>query len=210
MRNGRLARIGWLARTGRLARFARRLGLGRSPLRRRTDRIEVGVGGMLLALFLISAPLCWSAVGHWTYQGGLREQRAQQGWHQTEAVLLRAAPPLPSYEYRLAWENMVPVPARWLTPGGQDRTGMISVMPGSHAGQLVAVWVDSSGRATAPPLVGDELTRRVVGMEVLAPVALAVFLFGVACVVRLMLNRRRLRDWETGWAAIGPRWTRHR
>jgi hypothetical protein len=70
--------------------------------------------------------------------------------------------------------------------------------------------VDGSGRATGPPLAGAELTRRVVAAEVLAPLVLAVFLLIVAFVVRWLLNRRRLRDWEVGWASIGPRWSRHR
>jgi hypothetical protein len=101
VRNGRLARIGWLARTGRVARLARQMGLGRNPLRRRTDRVEAWLSVGLLAVFLIVAPLSWTSVGRWAHQGGLREQRAQQSWHQTAAVLLRAAPALPGYEYRL-------------------------------------------------------------------------------------------------------------
>jgi hypothetical protein len=28
-------------------------------------------------------------------------------------------------------------------------------------------------------------------------------------VIRLLMNRRRLAAWETGWAYTGPRWTRH-
>src|SRR5258707_5480326 len=95
VRNGRLAKIRWLARTGRVARLARQMGLGRNPLRRRTDRVEAWVSAGLLAVFLIAAPLSWTSAGRWVHQGGLREQRAQQSWHQTEAGLVRAAPALP-------------------------------------------------------------------------------------------------------------------
>jgi len=210
VRNGRLARIGWLARTGRLARLARHMGLGRNPLRRRTDRVEAWVSAGLLAVFLIGAPLSWTSAGRWVHQGGLREQRAQQSWHQTAAVLMRAAPALPGYEYRLSWQNTVQVPARWLGPGGQYRSGEVSAPLGSRAGQMVQVWVDGSGRATGPPLRGSELTRRVAGIQVLAPLALAALLLLLGRAVRWLLNRRRLAAWEADWASIGPRWTRHR
>jgi hypothetical protein len=207
---GGIGWLGWIARTGRLARLARRMGLGRNPLRRRTDRIEAWVSAGLLAVFLVGAPLSWTSVGRWVHQGGLREQRAQQSWHQTPAVLLEAAPPLPGYEFRLSWENTVTVPARWSGPDGQHRSGEVSAPLGSQPGQVVQVWVDGSGRATGPPLPGAELTRRVVGAEMLAPVALAVLLLLLAAAVRWLLNRRRLASWEAGWASIGPRWTRHR
>jgi hypothetical protein len=206
----RLRGIWWLARTGRLARLARQMGLGRNPLRRRTDRIEALISAALLAAFLVGAPLFGTSLGQWVHQGGLNEQRAQQSWHRTPARLLATAPAVPKYAFRVSWQNAVPVRARWSGPGGQPRSGEIPAPPGSRVGQLVQVWVDGSGRVTGPPLQGAELTRRVVGAEVLAPLALGVVLFMVAFVVRWLLNRRRLRDWEVGWASIGPRWSRHR
>lgn len=209
-RIGRLRGIGWLARTGRPARVARQMGLGRNPLRRRTDRLEALISAALLAAFLIGAPLSGASFGGWVRQGGLREQRAQQSWHRTPAVLLATAPAVPSSEIRLSWQNTVPVPARWLGPRGQPRGGEVSVPAGSKAGHTVQIWVDGSGRVTGPPLIGAELTRRVVGAEVLAPLALGIVLLCLACAVRWLLNRRRLRDWEADWASIGPRWTRHR
>ena len=209
MRIGRLRGIGWLARTGRPARLARLMGLGRNPLRRRTDRIEALISAALLAVFLVGAPLLGTSLGRWVHQGGLSEQRAQQSWHQTPARLLATAPAAPRQAFRLSWQN-VRVPARWSGPGGQPRSGEVPAPAGSRAGQLVQVWVDGSGRVTGPPLLGAELTRRVAGAEVLAPLALGVVLLLVAFGVRCLLNRRRLREWEADWAFIGPRWSRHR
>ena len=216
MRNGRLAGNGWLARSrwfaraGRPARLARQMGLGRNPLRRRTDRIEAWISAALFAVFLIAAPISYNLSGHWVHQGGLAEQRAQQSWHQTPAVLETAAPRVPMYAFRLSWQNTVPVEARWLGPAGQPRSGVVTAPAGSRAGQTVQIWVDRSGRATGAPLGGAELTRRVISAEVLAPAALAVLLLCLACVARWLLNRRRLADWEAAWASIGPRWSRHR
>ncbi len=208
--NGWLARSRWFARTGRPARLARQMGLGRNPLRRRTDRIEAWISAALLVAFLIGAPLLASGLGRWVHQGGMAEQRAQQSWHQTPAVLVAAAPRVPMYQFRLSWQTTVPVQARWRGPAGQPRSGEVAAPAGSRAGRTVQIWVDGSGRATGAPLGGAGLTRRVVGAEVLAPAALAVLLLCLAGVVRWLLNRRRLADWETAWASIGPRWSRHR
>jgi hypothetical protein len=32
----------------------------------------------------------------------------------------------------------------------------------------------------------------------------------VGLVVRWLMNRRRLAGWETNWAFVGPKWTKHR
>jgi hypothetical protein len=216
VRNGRLAGNGWLARkrwrarTGRVARFARRMGLGRNPLRRRTDRIEAWITAALLAIFLIGAPLFASGFGRWVHDGGLAEQRAQQSWHQTSAVLMAAAPRVPVYEFHLSLQNTVPVRAVWFGPAGQARSGEVQAPAGSQAGQTVRIWVDGTGHATGAPLASAALARRVVGAEVLGPATLAVLLLCLIGVARLLLNRRRLTDWERAWASIGPRWSRHR
>jgi hypothetical protein len=216
VRNGRLAWIGWLARsrwfarTGRLARLARQMGLGRNPLRRRTDRIEAWICAALLVVFLIGAPLFASGLGNWVHQGGMAEQRAQQSWHQTPATLVTAAPRLPMYAFRLSWQSTVPAQAQWLGPAGQALSGEVPAPAGTRAGQTVQIWVDGSGRVTGAPLGSAELTRRVISAEVVAPAALAVLLLCLAGVARWLLNRRRLAAWETAWASIGPRWSRHR
>jgi hypothetical protein len=202
-------RIGRLVRTGRVTRLARRLWMGNNPLRRSTDRIEGWITAGLLVLFLVGAPLSWISVGRWVQQGGLLEQRAQQSWHQIPAVLLRSAPPLPRLDLRAAWGISVLAPARWAGPGGRHFTGKVPVLAGTRAGRTVAVWVNRSGRATGPPLARSALINRVTGAEMLAPVGLAILLFGVGGLVRLVLDRRRLAGWEASWALIGPRWTRH-
>lgn len=203
-------RIGRLVTTGRLTRLARRLWLGRNPLRRRTDRIEAWITAVLLALFLVGAPLSWVFVGRWVQQGGLLEQRAQHSWHQVPAVLVQTAPVLPYFDMRTSGSFEVLAPARWAGPGGRELTGKVPVTPGTGAGSEVQVWVDASGHPTGTPLMHTGLVKRVIGAEVLAPVGLAVILFAVGWLFRLLIDRRRLADWEEGWASIGPRWTKHR
>lgn len=209
MRIGRLAGNGWLAFKGRLARQARRLGLDRNPLRRRTDRIESSVAAGLLALFLIGAPLVAVTAGRWAHQGGLREQRSQHAWHQIPAQVLTSAPVLPRYAYRTTWNPGAQVAAKWTGPDGRSRFGRVPAALGTRAGQTVLVWVDASGRATGTPLVHAQLVNRELSAEALAPTALAILLLALAFLVRWLLNRRRLKAWEVGWTTIGPRWTRH-
>jgi hypothetical protein len=202
-------RIGRLVRTGRLTRLARRLWMGKSPLRRRTDRIEAWVAAGLLVAFLVGAPLSSVLAGRWVLHGGVLEQRAQQSWRQVPAVLLKTAPVQPTLYLRASWNTDVMVPARWSAPNGRQVTGRVPVTPGTPAGRQLQVWVNRAGQATGPPLPNSELVRRVLGAQVLAPLALAVYLLGVGGLVRWLMNRRRLAAWETGWAYTGPRWTRH-
>ncbi len=203
-------RIGRLVKTGRLTRLGRRLWMGRSPLRRRTDRIEAWITALLLAVFLVGAPVSWIVAGQWVQHGGSLEQRAQQSWHQVPAVLLKTAPALPTFDLRTSWNFDVMTLARWSGPGGRQLAGQVPAVPGTSAGTTVPVWVNGSGRPTGMPLMRSELMKRELGAEVLAPLILATLLLFVGVVVRWLMDRRRLAGWETGWAFIGPRWSRHR
>jgi hypothetical protein len=198
-----------LMNTGRLRRLARRHWMVRSPLRRRTDRVEAWITAALIMMFLIGAPLSWATVGHWVEQGGILEQRAQQSWHREPAVLLQGAPAVSEFAARTSLSVQVPALARWAGPGRQELVGKINVTPGTPAGSKVQVWLNGSDRPTSAPLLPSELLRREIGAEALAPVCLAIVLLGVGGLVRLVMNRRRMAAWEAGWASIGPRWTRH-
>jgi len=43
---------------------------------------------------------------------------------------------------------------------------------------------------------------------VIATAALGIVLLCLAWAGRWVLDRRRLANWETAWAAVGPQWTR--
>ena len=117
MRIGRLPRMGWLTR------LARRLWMSNNRLRRRMDRIEAWITAGLLVVFLVGAPLSWFAAGRWAEQGVVREQHAQQSWHQVAAVLLEAAPAQPQFEFGLPWNPAVMVLAHWIgTATGRTRS----------------------------------------------------------------------------------------
>lgn len=188
-------------------RLARLLGWDRNSLRRRTDRQETAIVTGLLAAFLILAPVVAIVAGRVTDDAGLRQQHAERTWHQVPATLLQNADAsgASSYDGSGAW-----VSARWTTPGGQRREGVILADASARAGQRVPVWIDEAGRLTGSPVPHGDIQLNAAIAAMAAPMGLAVLLLLAGCVTRLTLNRRRLAGWEQDWRTVGPRWTPQR
>ena len=181
----------------RTTRLARRLGLDGNPLRRRTDKIAACLAALLLAVFLIGAPvLSVRAVG-WAGHTVAAGQQAARSWRQVSAVLLRAAPSVTGL-----------VPARWIAPDGRTRTGWIPVSRGLAAGRTVSLRVNAAGSPTGPSLKHGAVLGREAAAAVVVPVALGWVLLCLAEVGRWVLDRRRLAGWDAAWATVGPQWTR--
>jgi hypothetical protein len=187
--------------------LAAKLALDGNPLRRRTDRVEAWIMCGLLAAFLIAAPLAAIAAGHWTDRAGVKEQRAQRSWHQTDAVLLRSAPRDLVLAYGHPWLSGKAL-ARWHGPGRRVHVGAVTAPLGAAAGATVRIWVNASGAAVGHPLRSEQLLLRVAAVAALVVVALALVVLGLAHAARLLLDRNRLKQWEAGWACVGPQWTR--
>ena len=191
---------------GRRAGLTRHLTLDHNPLRRRTDKLETCIMAGLLAAFLAGAPLILIAAGSWAHAGDLREQRAEQSWHQVPAVLLQPAPREAAFRH---WSSVTYwVRARWTPPGRPARTGEVPAPPGSRAGSRVLVWADRSGPVAGVPLARDQITARVIAAGILALAFLAAVVLGLARAARRLLDRRRLAAWEAAWTSIGPQWTK--
>jgi hypothetical protein len=186
--------------------IARKLGLDRNPLRRRTDRIAAGAAILLLAVFLIGAPFLSVAAAGWAARPGAAQLRAERSRHQVPAILLQAAPnPAASADGVLGYSLVL---ARWTTPDGRARTGRIPVSTGLAAGRTVRLWVDAAGSPAGPPL-NDRLVPAYEGTAAAAAAAaLGIVLLCLAWAGRWVLDRRRLAGWEAAWAAVGPQWTR--
>jgi hypothetical protein len=187
-------------------RIARRLGLDRNPLRRHTDKIAACVAVLLLAVFLIGAPLLSVAAAGWAGRAGASGQRAERSWRQVSAILMRASSaPSPSAAGVSGYSWVL---ARWTAPDGRTRTSEIPVSTAMAADHTVRLWVDAAGSPTGPPLnhrsvVADEAAAAAVATGTLAIVLLCLALAG-----RWVLGRRQLADWEAAWAAVGPHWTK--
>jgi hypothetical protein len=186
-------------------RLARRLGLDGNPLRRRTDKIAACFAALLLAMFLIGAPvLSVTAIG-WASRTGATGQQAARSWHQVSAVLRQAARAPAFSREALGFSR---VQARWIAPDGRVRSGPILVSAGLAAGHTVPLWVDGAGLPAGPPPGHGATLAREATAGAVAAVALGIVLLCLASAGRWMLDRRRLADWETAWAAVGPQWTR--
>ena len=155
-------------RTDRLARLVRRWRLDRNPLRRRSDRVETVVFGVLLAVFLAGAPFAAHAAGDWTYATSAREAHAQQATlHHVPATMLQTVP----NESPSVYADGGALPdgtARWRAPDGKVRTNLVYVPGGATAGSTVQVWVTQSGQQSDPPLQRAQITNRIQLAEELA------------------------------------------
>ena len=185
------------------ARLARRLGLDGNPLRRRTDKIAAWLAALLLAMFLIGAPVLSIAAIGWAGRTGATEQQAARSWHKVSAVLQQAAP---SYSREILGHSQVQ--ARWTAPDGRARAGAIPVSAGLAAGHTIPLWVDEAGLATGPPPGHGAVLAREATAGVVATVALGIVLLCLASVGKWVLDRRRFADWEAAWSTVGPQWTR--
>jgi hypothetical protein len=186
-------------------RLVRRLGLDGNPLRRRTDRAAVCLAALLLAMFLIGAPVLSIAAIGWAGGTGATGPQAARSWHQVSAVLRQAAP-APSFSRGVLGFTLAQ--ARWTAPDGRARAGLIPVSAGLAAGHTVPLWVDKAGLPTGPPPSHRAVLAREATAGVVATAALGIVLLSLASVGRWVLDRRRLAGWEAAWAAVGPQWTK--
>ena len=204
--NGKNGTNGMSGIRRRARRLARKLGLDANPLRRRTDKLATWLIAQFLVVVLIGAPLFAIAAFSWAARAGAAEQRAERSWREVPAVLLRSVPVPDSFAggvFGYSW-----VPARWTAPNGKVRSGDIPVEVGLTAGRKVRLWVDAKGTPTDIPLTHRAVVARAATAAAAATAALLMALASLALIVRWLLDRRRLTDWELAWAIVGPQWTK--
>jgi hypothetical protein len=190
-------------RSTRLGRWWRGWRPDRNPVRRRSDRAETLILGVLVAACLAGTPLAAHAAASWTYATSAREAHAQQAaLHQVPATLLEPAQLLGVYNAEAS--------ARWRAPDGHMVTGQVPVPVGAAVGSTVMVWTNQAGQHTAAPLSASQVGGRADLSEVLAVAGLAVMLIVAGRLVRWALNRRRLAAWDADWLANEPRWSQRR
>jgi len=192
-----------------LSRLVRRWRPDRNPLRRRSDRIETAVVGVLVAAFCAGAPFAVHAAGNWTYATSLREQQAESAaWHEVRATVIRTVPGVSGYASAPGPSPVVT--ARWTAPDGQVRTGQLFVIGVVRVGSTFMVWTDRVGQLTNAPLQEYQIATRADLDETLAVAALAVMLLGAGGLAHRALDRYRLAAWGADWLATGPRWSPRR
>ncbi|HEY4459382.1 MAG TPA: hypothetical protein VGN81_34030 [Pseudonocardiaceae bacterium] len=170
-----------------------------SPLRRTVDRVERGVLALAIVLAILAVPAA-VLVGAAVQRAGETTAQAQLATtYPTTAILVRDA--------QTSDLGVATAVGEWHTQAGIVRTGTIDAPAGSVAGASVQVWLDQTGRPVDPPLTEDQAYWR--GVITVIVLLIGTFiLLAIGCrVARLLLDRRRLAEWEADWLAVEPRWT---
>lgn len=188
-------------------RQARRFGIGKSPLRRRSDRIESALlwSGLLVALLLVPAA---AAVG--TSVTNASEQSADRQravLREVRATTLegteRDVPSAPG-------DVLSRVRVSYVDANGLPREGMTSVVIGTKAGAEVTIWNDRSGAVAVAPRSRSDSTAFGVAAGLSTLAVCWLLLWGAVRLSLVPLNRGRSREWDAEWQAVAPRWLRGR
>ncbi|MFG2823326.1 hypothetical protein ACGFX4_28340 [Kitasatospora sp. NPDC048365] len=179
---------------------ARRRG---NPLRRGSDRVQWWLGCLLLATAVLALPAA-AAAGFSTYRAQVHAGLAAAATrHPVEARLTADAPLADS-----GVPAKVPATAAWTAPDGSTRTAIVQVWSGERAGSAVTVWTDARGAVVPAPTTRSQAAQN--GWLAAATLATTVPLLCLSAWkgAVLLLDRRRLAQWDTEWTLVEPRWTR--
>ena len=193
-------------------RLARRLGVDRNPLRRRTDRVEASVTLVVALMLLALGPVVvWrvSAAGYHDAASAAERDRRRQLFEVPAVLLDDSAKYLTGSDGSDAPPAQGPVPARWTAPDGSPRTGAVVPLADARAGATVPITVDARGDAVQPPVSADPVGSAI-SLGCAAGITLVAVAGGVLALTRTMLNRRRMRDWQHGWLVVERRWSGRR
>ncbi|AZP15410.1 hypothetical protein ACIGMX_40820 [Streptomyces aquilus] len=185
-------------------RKARKVRLWRwrsNPLRRRTDVVEAW---LLLGLWCLAAA-GGAVVGMVTAHGveqSLDDRRAQR--HPVSAVLTQdasdeAVKATSSDDY--AWAKV-----RWTAADGSSRTGLARVEPGIKAGSVTRIWLDRHGNLAPAPVSDEEAELQGVVLGAATAVFVCVVALPLGWVLHERVDRRRMAQWDSEWAKVGPQW----
>ncbi len=197
----RTIRMPWLLAA---LRRSARLIVGRSVLRRPSDRLE-GIVVVLLSAAFLAAVAAAPDLAERFYKS---EQAAAARLHPATAVLTQSGPGS-SYNSSLGEAS-----ARWRSPAGQWRSGTLTTVTapgilGASAGARVRVWLTRSGQPQDPPPGGPTAFAAVViAVAVVCGAGIVLVICYWLC--RKGIDRRRLAAWASEWSLTGPGWTSRR
>ncbi|MEU1452382.1 Rv1733c family protein [Streptomyces avermitilis] len=175
----------------------------RNPLRRRSDVLEAWVMLAAWTVTVLCGVLTGLAAAH-SVEQGLARERAE--WHPVRALVAEDAPEpsaAASSGADRAWAKV-----RWTTANGSTHSGQARVAAGSTTGTPVTVWTDRDGLLVTKPVPPSEARVRGVTVGLLVGVSAAAGPFVGGRLVRGRLERRRMEQWDEGWARFGPMWGR--
>src|SRR4051794_22595803 len=190
-------------------RIARRVGVDRNPLRRRSDRLEAWLTLAMVLVILVAGPLAAWRAANAVYRDSARAaERDRLHRFQVSATLVENVPVL-AQGYGDVGATEAFAQARWISPDGAARSGPVPAPPGQRAGTRVAVWTDVHGGPVGPPVGHHPATNALAGgiVAILGVLAAAI---GVLMAVHWRIQRRRMDEWQVGWMFVEPVWSGRR
>jgi hypothetical protein len=185
------------------------LGVGRSPLRRRSDRVESLVlrwGLVAVVATMILAP----TVGADTYQREMKQVAIQAATrHQVFAVVMENAADQPPSSAEPSGIAPPPVRVRgsWRAPDGSTHTAPMEVEIGTPAGARVPIWVTDHGQQVpAPETPEGAAIGAVLASAGIIAFAIALFV-AIYWLFRWPLDRLRSASWDREWQRVSSQWS---
>ncbi|MFC6881232.1 hypothetical protein [Actinomadura yumaensis] len=177
----------------------RRLGLERSGLRRRVDRVQRGIALALLSVLLAAAPPLAAWAAGWSYDAGSRAERVERASrHQVVATVVSTGG-IGSTGDRYIHET---VQARWTAPNGKPRTGSLPAWRKVRAGAQRDIWVDADGDPTVRPRPHSRTLTDAAYAGAAAVLAVGLPLLLAYALARRRCDRYRDALWDAAWARM--------
>ncbi|GHH13991.1 hypothetical protein GCM10018780_54150 [Streptomyces lanatus] len=181
-----------------------------SPLRRRSDVVEMWTMLAVAVLLFVVAPSVGVMAAWWAHDDALdtvQEQRADRRHIRAEVVggTSGTAPLTPTGR-----QPSTEVTVRWNDPLHGPRTTTAHVPADTRTGETIDIWLNSRNRSVPPPPDDTAVWQHTVISGMCATggtVALILLGHGV---VRHSAMRRRLAEWDREWARTEPQWTGRR
>lgn len=186
-------------------RQARRLGFGRSQLRRRADRVEAGMLWVTLVAALVMVAVGAAIGTNLRNAGDAAAARQRAVLHEVTAHTLESTEHQPP---PALGEALPLVRVSYVDQHGNAREGITTVMIGTKTGAAVAVWLDQAGRMTAAPHSPADSAAYGSTIGFLVVTGSWLVLWGAFRLACIPLNRRRAQAWDADWLAVAPRWLR--
>ncbi|GAA2576941.1 hypothetical protein SMC26_29925 [Actinomadura fulvescens] len=182
-----------------MRRLWRRLGLERNELRRRIDRVQRLAALGLLALFLLAAPPVAGWCASWSYDSGLRAERAEHAERRQVLATVVSTGGVGSTGDRYVHET---VHARWTAPDGTARTGSLPSWKGAKPGVTKRIWVDHKGTVAIRPRPHSRTVTDAAYAALAATTAVGIPILAAYGLLRRRFDRVRAAEWEAAWARM--------
>ncbi|HEY2223738.1 hypothetical protein [Actinomycetospora sp.] len=176
----------------------------RSELRRPSDRYETATRWAALVVLVLITPLLAACGGARTQQVRDDAAAVRATAHQVEATVIgvssassTTADGQPSYD--------LSVTVRWIEPVGALTAPQVAGGVGPRIGDPWPLWVAPDLTPVAPPATerDAEIQGAVTSIGVL--IGAGVALAAAVALVRRMLDRQRMRQWDEDWLAFRRR-----